>query len=145
MGFLHSFIKPYTWDDVSYHFPAVKEIGRGKVSFPLLSDSPYINYYRPFSIFYGSLPYASESFASVVYLLSISHPSSVQLLYFVNLFMFLVFVSTLLKNEYRVDLETRLVISILIISLYDVSRLISTGYVDLNVFIYQFLGISLLA
>lgn len=141
---LKSFVRPYTYDDVVYHLPVVKEISEGLVSFPLLKDNPMLDFYKPFSVFYGSLPYASEGFASILYTISFSNLNSVHLIYFANFVLFILFVYQSLKADlYIRDKETRLVTVILVFTLLDVALNISTGYVDLNIAIYQFVSLIL--
>lgn len=141
VNFFHSFLRPFDWDVVAYHDPVVKEITRGRINFPLLSESPYIDFYTAFSKFFGSLSYSSEAFASIVYGLSGKHPGSVHVVYFLNFLFFLTFVNSFLKKEYKVDSLTVLITLILLATNYGIVILLSTGYIDINVMIYQFLGL----
>jgi hypothetical protein len=140
--FIYSFHKPSEWDEVAYHYPVVKEIAEGNLNFPLLQASSYNSFYHPFSFFYGSLPYGSEAFAAMVYLFS-HHPSSAHLIFMVNFYLFLLFVEYFLKKLYQADDLTTISIMIFLASNYRIVQLLTTGLIDINVLIYQFLAIAL--
>lgn len=135
---------PFEWDEIAYHFPAMQEISKGKIAFPLLQNSPYVYFYSPFSKFYGSLPFASESFASILYSMSNGNPASAHILYFVNFILFLLLINKFLINRFKINLRTTIIVDILILLNHGISVLVSSGLIDLNLAIYQFLSILVL-
>ncbi len=143
LNFIRSLERPYTWDDVAYHFPAVKEIATGNVRFPLFSTSPYLDFQVFFSKFYGNLPYGSESFASIFYLFSLQNMSAVNLLYFINFVFFLGFLYEFMRKRELFDFPSVIVTLISILTCVDILNLISVGYVDINVVIFQVIGLLL--
>ena len=144
INFLRALLPPIAWDEVVYHEPVVREIAQGKVEFPVLKDSPFNNFYEPFSLFYGSFPYASEAFASLGYLLSFGYPSIASILYLVNFLMFLVFIRWALHNLFGVKGVAWLSIGIALIVSGNLIPVLSTSYIDLNVAFYQFMALILL-
>lgn len=141
---LYSLHSPSEWDEVAYHFPAMEEISAGSLTFPLLSNNPYNYFYKPFSVFYGNLPYASESVAAVGYYLSGNHQSIAHLLYTLTFFIFLFFVVLFLKRTYDTKLSTGLIVAIAITFHYGILILLGTGSIDVTTSIFQVLSCLLL-
>ncbi len=135
---------PSEWDEVSYHFPVMQELAEGKIQFPLLSKSPYIDFYAPFSVFYGSLPYHSESYASILFVLSHGAVSAAHLVYLLNFVFFLLFFRQQLKKWYTLESPLSTSILVLLSTNYGIVILLGTGLVDINTLIYQFLSYMLL-
>lgn len=133
--------KSTEWDDVSYHQPVVEEISHGKIRFPLLQSSPYIDFYSPFSAFYGSLPFNFESAASALYSLTFFHDSAAQILNICNIIFFLLLIFSLLKSRYGTDKSAFLIISFLILSNHGISLILTTGLIDLSAAIFQVLSL----
>src|SRR3990167_4320446 len=144
INFIRAFSTPIAWDDVVYHLPVVREIAGGRVTFPLLKDSPFLDFQRHFSVLFGSLPYASESFSAYLYSMSGLNIHSAQLMNYINLLVFISFLSTFLIDEFKQNLTSRLVVVFIFISSWSVFQITSTGYVDINVLIYQFLSLVFL-
>ena len=137
---LLTFVRPYEWDHIAYRFPAMTEISKGNISFPLLSSNEYSIFFKPFVAFFGNLPYASESYSSILYSITNFDIASQQL-YLVNLVLFLVFIATSLKIKFRLSNEASLLVCLLILLSYGNTILIGTGLIDLNMMIYQFLAL----
>lgn len=138
--FINSLISPFDWDVVSYHLPVVKELSSGKINFPLLQDNSYINFFAPFSHFFGSLPYSIESYVSILYSLS-SDDSSSHLIYLFNFIFFLYIVSVFLNNFFNSNRFTNISVGILLLISHGTSIVLSTGLIDVNLLIFQFLAI----
>ncbi|PIY80164.1 MAG: hypothetical protein COY80_04310 [Candidatus Pacebacteria bacterium CG_4_10_14_0_8_um_filter_42_14] len=136
----YSFLKPTEWDEVSYHVPVMKELAQGNLRFPLLQASPYVAFYQPFSFFYGSLPYASESFASWGYLISGENESVAHLIYMVNFVIFLLIVNAFLLEFYKIGRLTRMVVCLAITLHGGILMLLTTGLVDVTTGILQVLS-----
>ena len=134
----HSFTQPTEWDVISYRLPVVEEISLGKISFPLLSSSPYVNFFRPFVYLFGNLPYSSESFAAIAYSLSGGDFRSVHIIYLANFVFFLILTGSFLVSFYRVDEMTILLVSILLSLDIGLFLVLSTGLMDVNAMVYQF-------
>ena len=139
--FALSFQKSTEWDDIAYHQPVVEEISQGKLKFPLLQESPYLDFYSPFSVFYGSLPFNSETAASLIYSLSGNNVAAAPTLYLINFLIFFKLCYVYLSNRYGKSVNVFLFIVLMILTNYGISILISTGLIDINVAIYQFLSI----
>ncbi len=137
--FINSLIVPFEWDVVSYHLPVIKEMSLGKINFPLLQNSSYVHFFSPFSHFFGSLPYSSESYASILYSLS-ENTASVNVMYIINFIFFLYIINTFLNLEYYSNKVANLAILILISTNHGISLILTTGLVDVNLLIYQFLS-----
>lgn len=133
---LNSLIEPFDWDVISYHLPVIKEISLGKIFFPLLQSSSYINFFSPFSFFFGSLPYSSEAYASIGYVFS-NNASFPHLIYLVNFLFFLHFVGEFLKTFFKTDRLINFAVSILILLNHGLVLVLSTGLIDSNLMIYQ--------
>lgn len=136
--FINCLIPPFDWDVVSYHLPVVKEIASGKINFPLLQNNSYISFFAPFSFFFGSLPYSIESYVSILYSLSGNDASS-HLIYLVNFVLFLYVVNALLNKFFKSNMITNLSIGILLSISHGTSIVLSTGLIDTNLLVYQFL------
>lgn len=140
---LHSFLPQTGWDEIVYHEPVAKEISEGIVEFPFLQDSPFNDFYKPFSVLYGSFPYASETFVSLSYLLGGVYSLSA-ILYFVSFLFFLILLNLFIKKFFELKLSERLILLILISTSHNIVLMLSTSYIDLNIAIYQFMSIILL-
>ncbi|MDQ3008760.1 MAG: hypothetical protein M3Q81_04135, partial [bacterium] len=140
----YSFHKPSEWDEVAYHFPVMKELAEGTLKFPLLQTSPYEAFYRPFSEFYGSLPYNPEAFASLGYILSYQHPSTAHLVYMISFIFFLVIAAYWMRDRYDTKVTSLLTILLLLTLNSGLQILFSTGLIDTSAAIYQVLACLLL-
>lgn len=142
--FLHSFAKPTGWDEIVYHIPVVKEISNGNVSFPLLSNSPFIDFYQPFSKLYGNFPYAVESFAAFAYSISGNLEFVAGLVFLINYLFFCIYLFSFLKKRLGVIFSSSLAVIILLTLSKGFSQLLSTVYIDIDIAIYEFIALTLL-
>lgn len=141
---LSSLTHPTGWDEIIYHIPVVKEISGGSVHFPLLSDSPFTDFYRPFSKLYGNFPYAVESFASFAYSISGNLEHVVALILFVNYLFFCKYLYFFLRDRLDVNLPSIIAVIILLTLTKAFTQLLSTVYIDVDVAIYEFISLTLL-
>lgn len=138
------FLPNFSWDDVAYHLPALQEISAGNVTFPLLSNSPYLDFQTFFSKFYGNLPFGMESYSSILYLFSFGANSAGGWVSLLNFLFFLIFLSHFLAKKYRYNVPLQAFAFILTLGGVDMLSTFASGYVDISVAIFQFLGVTLL-
>lgn len=144
LNFIRVFLKPVAWDDVVYHHPVMKELASGNLHFPLLRESPFIDFQYHFSQLFGNLPYASESYSAILFNLAGQSEHSAQMVNFINVVFFVVFLYQFLKKRYLFKRSVILSVITFILLWFEAFQIISTGYVDMTIYIFQTISIIML-